>query len=205
MKGGYVSMMKFTRVQHSSDITTLNAKQKIELDVEASKEKLNLASTIVSNFLDSIMADTLTNDNPKKIYAYDVESEDHLKEISRSVDDEIYHLFNKNIYAMPDIFSKKISELNSDPKIIIHAPNTVKCITSADNRLEKEITDLLENKAEDLQSRKTVLYTGFEHLSATLPHVYTISRSARVVEILKEKGYNAVWEPISMFLTITIE
>lgn len=198
-------MLQFNSVQCSSDLTAFNARQKIEVDAKASKEKLTLASSLVSDFLNGIMEDTLTNQTPKQLYEYEVNPDIDVKSLRVHIDDIIYHIFKNNMYAVPDIYCKESSDINPVGKIIVHASNTVKYITSTDIKLEREITDLLHNDINVLQSKNAVVYTGFDHLVSQLPNAYATSRCKSIIDILNEKGYVAHWEPVSMYMTISVK
>ena len=197
-------MLLFNTIQSSSDLATNNADQQMKIDANISKEKFDIASSIVSDFLSSILANTLTNERPVHVYEYDVSPDIDLRDLQFTVDDLFYHIFNKNLYALPDVFYKQISDLNPISKIVIHAPNTVKSITSTDKRLEREISDLLFKKTELLRTGNAVVYTGFEHLVASLPNLYAISRSESLIKTLNNKGYVTHFEPTSMYLTLSI-
>lgn len=198
-------MLKFNSVQCSSDLTTISAKQKIEMDARVTKEKLAIASNLISDFLDRIMEDTLTNQNPKQLYEYDIDPDVDVKHLRVYMDDIVYHIFKHNMYAIPDIFCKESTDVKPVGKIVIHASNTVRFISATDVKLEREITDLLSNDTLILQSKKAVVYTGFDHLVSQLPNAYATSRCKSIMDILKDKGYCTHWEPVSMYMTISIK
>ena len=198
-------MLNFNTVQNSSDLASYNTKDHNELDVEISK-KDDLASNIVRKFLSSILADTLTNTSKQMmVYEYEVEDDINLSELQFTVDTIIYRIFNKNLYAMPDVFFKTIDKVNDVNRILIHSPNTVKTIIRTDERLEKEISEFIMLKSETLSSGHAIVYTGFEHCVASLPNAYAKSRGEHVVGFLKNKGYKTHWDPDSMYLTISVK
>jgi len=198
-------MLTLETIKKSSELSSLNSKQKNIFDTKTSEKKLTLASSIVREFLNSIMNDTLQNPEPTKLYEYDVDPTIDLKFIRARIDEIVYPVFVKNIYAIPDIFCKEDSTSDPINKIIIHATNTVKCITTTDIKLENEISELILRDSSILESGNAIVYTGFEHLCSNLPRVYATTRCEAIQKLLNEKGYAVTWDPTSMFLVIAIK
>lgn len=198
-------MLLFDNLQKSSDLAMYNVDAQLKSDTQIVKEKFELASKIAKEFLTNILADTLTNTSPTNTYNFDIEDDVNLNDLRHVVDEIIYRIFNKNFYAIPDVFCSPHSDVKPVSKIIIYAPNTVKSFLTADTRLETEISSLLLDKRDILNGGDEIIYTGFEHHVSSLPMAYMQSRSEHILKMLDDKGYKTIWEPTSMYITISIK
>lgn len=198
-------MLLFDNLQKSSDLAMYNVDGQSKTDTQIVKEKFELASKIAKEFLTNILADTLTNTSPTNTYSFDIDDSVNINDLRHVLDELIYRIFNKNFYAIPDVFCSPHTDLKPVSKIIIHAPNTVKSFLNVDSRLEREISSFLLEKRDILNEGNEIIYTGFEHHVASLPTAYMQSRSEHILKSLDEKGYKTIWEATSMYITISIK
>ena len=197
-------MLQFNGIQNSSDLASYNAEEQVKTTTNISK-KDDLASSIVHKFLESILADTLTNDEPVSFYEYEVDDSVDLKQLQYTVDTIIYSIFNKNLFALPDVFYSPASDAKPISRLVIHSPNTIKSIMRSDERLEREVSEFLNSNLSVLKSGHPITFTGFEHVVSTLPYAYAESRSSSIVNNLDCKGYTTYCDNTTMYLTISVK
>ena len=198
-------MLHLTNIHKSSELSSTDIEiQKITNESKISKRKSDVSSHIVKNFLDTILDDTLMLDVPKQVYEFDVDADLEVKDIQVVIDNIMYRIFKKNLYALPNVFYTEPNDANPIGKIIIHAPNTVKCFTSSDLRIEHNITEFIEAHIEVLKSGNDIVYTEFSHLTNVLPDAYAKSRAYEIQRILQELGYFSIVDECSLYFTISV-
>ena len=193
-------MLEFSHVVNSSDLSNMH---NFDTEDSSSNRRFKLASSMINEFFNDILSDTMSNPKPKTMYYFDIDDGIDLKDLRNILDDIMYRLFKQNIYAMPEVFFKESTDHNTQSRILIHAVSTVKSILTADNRLEKEMEDVLCHHVDFLQEGKAVLYTNFNHVVSILPDMYSSSRIGYIKDLLDKKGYNTEYDDTSMVFSIT--
>lgn len=195
-------MININEIKSSSDLTSYITKANDESSIVSQKENLKLSNDITKQFINSILEDTLTNREIKHVYEYPINPDCNSKELQIHIENMIYTILNKNIYALPDIFVKMI-EAENQRKLFISAPTTIECINSTDIRLVNDISSFIDKNAGVISSGSSTVYTGFEHISSVLGSLYGKSRSKFISCELQKKGYNAHFESDNMYLVIS--
>lgn len=178
---------------------------KIPMAVEKNTDiEIEAARKIVNDFLYHSICDTLVTTTPETIFRYNIPPILDSKDIVLILDNTMYTLFNKNIYATPYIsFSKPSCEENLQNDIVIDAKDTIETINTSDKRLNRVLKKYLYQNTEKLKHGESIQFIGLVPSLFELPMVYARSRAKYITDELNKNNYLCKFDESTGYISIS--
>lgn len=177
----------------------LNIEENTSLLVENEMLRKRKVAIIGTNFIRKVLQETLTKDEPEKLYSYDIPESIDPAKIVPLLDDFFFGIFRKNWTAVPDVFRTP----GKEEEITINAGMTIRCLERVDVKIETAVESFIMNNSTILSNGNSVIFNQLEHLSIGLPQEYISTRVAKITSDLFCRGYHVEYDSMTNYLTIS--
>lgn len=198
-------MLNLEQVIQASDMHADIPMSTLDEEACVQRERIAIATSIVKQFLEDLMHNTLTDDTPKLMYEYPINPTKEYSAIATAIDGILYTTFQKNISVMPEVYTHVPKETEEVvEKIIIDTTMTSKCISINDRRLEEEMESFIKKNFNIMRHGNPCIFTALEISSHSFPYIYVSSRVKSISDKMQSKGYKVEWDSTSNYMLISI-